>query len=83
MVVDRTVIGLVNRNVAIKQSEDHRLDETTRSRIVEKIRERLESGEMYEKKRQALRFILQSQARHLALFVRGERGQYEPFVGGW
>src|SRR2546421_4177694 len=83
MVVDRTVIGLVNRNVAIKQSEDHRLDETTRTKIVEKIRERLESGEMYEKKRQALRFILQSQARHLALFVRGERGQYEPFVAGW
>src|SRR5436305_13831971 len=50
-VVDRTVIGLVNRNVAIKQGEDHRLDETTRTRIVEKIRERLESGEMYEKKR--------------------------------
>src|SRR6266480_2924450 len=37
-VVDRTVIGLVNRNVAIKQSEDHRLDETTRTKIVEKIR---------------------------------------------
>jgi CRISPR-associated protein Cas1 len=83
MVVDRTVIGLVNRNVALKQGEDHRLDETTRRKIAEKVLERLESGEAYEKKRHALRFILQSQARHLALFVRGEREQYEPFVGGW
>ena len=38
---------------------------------------------MDEKKRQAVRFILQNQARHLALFVRGEREQYEPFVAGW
>jgi CRISP-associated protein Cas1 len=47
------------------------------------VLERLESCELYEKKRQALRFILQNQARHLALFVRGERVQYEPFVAGW
>ncbi|HZR44339.1 MAG TPA: hypothetical protein VFB12_29775 [Ktedonobacteraceae bacterium] len=45
--------------------------------------ERLASSELYEKKRQVLRFILQSQARHLALFVRGEREQYHPFVAGW
>ena len=37
----------------------------------------------YEKKRQALRFILQSQARHLALFLRNDRTAYEPFVAGW
>jgi len=82
-VVDRTVIGLVNKRFAIEQDEESRLNETTRKKLAEKILERLESSEMYEKKRQALRFILQSQARHLALFARGERGQYEPFVAGW
>ncbi len=82
-IVDRTVIGLVNKRVAIEQDDDHRLSETTRKKLAEKVLERLESSEMYEKKRQALRFILQSQARHMALFVRGEREQYEPFVAGW
>ena len=82
-VVDRTVIGLVNKRFAIEQDEESRLNETTRKKLAEKILERLESSEIYEKKRQALRFILQSQARHLALFARGERGQYEPFVAGW
>src|SRR6266566_3170673 len=82
-VVDRTVIGLVNKRFAIEQDEESRLNEATRKKLAEKILERLESSEMYEKKRQALRFILQSQARHLALFARGERGQYEPVVAGW
>jgi len=26
---------------------------------------------------------LQSQARHLATFLRGERKEYRPFVAGW
>jgi CRISPR-associated protein Cas1 len=81
--VDRTIIGLVNKRVAIEQDEDHRLSETTRKKLAEKVLERMESSELYEKKRQALRFILQNQARHLALFVRGEREQYEPFVAAW
>src|SRR5712692_1107919 len=82
-VVDRTVIGLVNKRFAIEQDEDHRLNEATRKKLVEKVLERLASSELYEKKRQALRFILQSQARHLALRVRGERELYEPFIAGW
>ncbi len=82
-VVDRTIIGMVNKHIVIEQDEEQRLSETTRKKIAEKLRERFESTELYEKKRQALRFILQSQARHLALFVRGEREQYIPFVAGW
>jgi CRISPR-associated protein Cas1 len=82
-VVDRTIIGLVNKRFAIEQNEEHLLTESTRKKIAEKVVERLESSELYEKKRQAIRFILQSQARHLALFVRGEREVYEPFVAGW
>ena len=82
-VVDRTIIALVNKHVVIEQDEQHRLSEAIRLKIVEKIGERLDGSELYEKKRQALRFILQSQARHLALFLRGERDTYEPFVAGW
>lgn len=82
-VVDRTLIGQVNRGFAIVQDDEGRLDGPTRKRIVEKVLERMESTEPYEGKRQPLRHILQLQARHIATFVRGERPAYEPFVMGW
>lgn len=82
-VVDRSVIGMVNKRLVIEQDEDGRLSEATRSRLAEKIQERMESTEMYEKKRQTLCFIMQSQARHLACFLREEREHYEPFLAGW
>jgi CRISPR-associated protein Cas1 len=82
-VVDRPLIGQVNRGFAIGQDEAGRLDAPTRKRIVEKVLERLETTEPYEGKRQPLRHILQLQARHIATFVRGERPEYTPFVMGW
>jgi CRISPR-associated protein Cas1 len=82
-VVDRTLIGQVNRGFAITQDDEGRLDGPTRKRIVEKVFERMESTEPYEGKRQPLRHILQLQARHIATFVRGERPEYTPFVMGW
>ncbi len=82
--VDRTIIGLLNRRVPLELGEDHLLTEETRRKVAEKVLERLDgSAELYEQKRQALRFILQSQARHLASFLREDRDQYEPFVAGW
>ncbi len=82
-VVDRTVIGLVNKRTPLEQDDNHRLTETTRRKLAEKILERLSGTELYEGKRQVLRFIIQNQARHLALFLREEREQYEPFIAGW
>jgi CRISPR-associated protein Cas1 len=82
-VVDRTLIGQVNRGFAIERDEQGRLDKPTRERIAERVLERLESAELYEGKRQPLRFILQCQARHLATFVRRERAAYTPFVAAW
>jgi CRISPR-associated protein Cas1 len=82
-VVDRTLIGQVNRGFAIVQDDDGRLDGPTRKRIVEKVLERMESTEPYEGRRQPLRHILQLQARHIATYVRGERSDYAPFVMGW
>jgi len=82
-VVDRTLIGQVNRGFVIAQDDDGRLDAPTRKRIAEKVLERMESTEAYEGKRQPLRHILQCQARHIATFVRGERPEYTPFIMGW
>jgi CRISP-associated protein Cas1 len=82
-IVDRTVISFVNKHIPLEQDENHRLTEDTRRKLAEKILERLSGSEPYEGKRQALRFILQSQARHLALFLREERAQYEPFIASW
>jgi CRISP-associated protein Cas1 len=82
-VVDRTLIGQVNRGFAIVQDDQGRLDGPTRKRIVEKVLERMDSTEPYEGKRQPLRHILQLQARHIATFVRGERTDYTAFVMGW
>lgn len=81
--VDRPLIGWVNRGADLGQQDDGLLDGPTRKRIAEKILERMESTEPYEGKRQPLRHILQSQARHIATFVRGERASYEPFVMSW
>ncbi|MCB9009815.1 MAG: CRISPR-associated endonuclease Cas1 [Ardenticatenaceae bacterium] len=82
-VVDRTVLGLLNKGFALEQDERGRLTEPTRRKLAEKILARLESNERYEQKRYPLRVIIQRQARHLATYVRGERERYEPFRASW
>ena len=82
-VVDRTVLGLVNRGVALEQDERGYLTQATRRMLAERVLERLGATERYEQKRHALRSIVQMQARHLATFVRGEREAYEPFLAAW
>jgi CRISPR-associated protein Cas1 len=82
-VVDRTILGLVNKGVKIEQDEKGYLTETTRRMLAEKVLNRLETPELYEKKNVPLRVIIQSQARHLATFLRGEREVYRPFVMEW
>lgn len=82
-VVDRTVIGLANKGVKFEQDERKRFTPETSRMLAAKVLDRLESGELYEGKRHPLRAILQSQARHLATFLRGERSAYEPFVASW
>jgi CRISPR-associated protein Cas1 len=82
-VVDRTVFGLVNKGVSIALDDHGRLDEPTRRTLAEKVLARLEAGERHEGKKQSLRIILQTQARHVATFVRGDRAKYTPFVARW
>jgi CRISPR-associated protein Cas1 len=45
--------------------------------------ERLDKEERYERKKVPLRVVIQSQARHLATFVRGDRNSYTPFLAHW
>jgi CRISPR-associated protein Cas1 len=82
-IVDRTVFGLVNRGVKLVQDERGLLTKETRRKLADKVLARLEAPARYEKKRLPLRAVLQSQARHLATYLRGDRRHYEPFVAGW
>jgi CRISPR-associated protein Cas1 len=82
-VVDRTVFALANKRVQLDQDERGLLTQETRRRLADKVLARLEGPARYEKRRLPLRAIVQSQARHLATFLRGDRAGYEPFVAGW
>ena len=82
-VVDRTVLGLVNKGVNIAQDERGFLTEKTRRQLSEKILARLDAAAKYEGKKHPLRNIIQKQARHVATYVRGDREFYLPFVLSW
>ncbi len=83
VVVDRTIIGMANRGVKIEVDEEGKLPQKVRRTIAEKVLARLDAAERYERKRHSLRTIIQSQARHIATFVRGERTPYKPFIARW
>lgn len=83
VIVDRTVVAMANRGMALELNEKDLLTKESRRSVAEKILERLEGKERYERKRQPFRVIIQSQARHIATFVRGDRAAYEPFVARW
>ncbi|MBI5033685.1 MAG: CRISPR-associated endonuclease Cas1 [Chloroflexi bacterium] len=82
-IVDRTIFGLVNKGVKIDQDERGFLVDATKRMLAEKVLNRLESAEKYEKKNVPLRIIIQSQARHLATYLRRERDEYQSFAMEW
>jgi CRISPR-associated protein Cas1 len=81
--VDRVVFCLVNPPYTVRQKAQGRMEGETRRDYAEKILERLETQVPYEGKRHALRAVIQSQARHLATFLRGEHESYTPFMASW
>lgn len=83
VVVDRTVVGMTTKGMELKLDGQGLLTQESRRAVAEKVLDRLESAERYEKKRQPLRTIIQSQARHIATFVRGDRSPYTPFIAHW
>lgn len=82
-VVDRTIMAVFNRGMAVDLDDRGRLTEATRRSLAEKVLARLEAAEPHAGKRYPLRLIIQMQARHLATYLRGEREQYESFITSW
>lgn len=82
-VVDRTMLGLVNRGVVPELDERGYLTDETRKQLASKILGRLESAEKYKGKKHLLRHIIQKQARQIATYVRNERIEYNPFQVRW
>lgn len=82
-VVDRTVFAMLNKGTAITLDDKGRLTETARQALIGKILERLEKPEKYGRQKVPLRFIIQTQARHMATFVRGDRANYKGFTVKW
>jgi CRISPR-associated protein Cas1 len=81
IVVDRVVIGLVGKRVPLTMRDDGLLDDDTRQLIAERVVDRIEHGlERYEGKRRTLREIIQTQAHHLATYLRGDRPAYSAFI---
>ncbi|MCB0201104.1 MAG: CRISPR-associated endonuclease Cas1 [Anaerolineae bacterium] len=81
--VDKTVLGMVNKGMAVELDDQGRLTPPSRRLLAEKVLARLDSPVRYEGKSHALQSVIQMQARHVATFVRGEREHYEPFIMGW
>jgi len=80
-IVDRTVLGLLNRNFDARIDENGRLERDTRKAYAEHILSRLGAQGAYDGKRYTLRSIIQLQARRLAAALRGER-DYQSYMGG-
>ncbi|GAB4550146.1 MAG: CRISPR-associated endonuclease Cas1 [Anaerolineae bacterium] len=80
---DRPVLAIFNRGTTIELDERGLLTQESRRVVADKVLERLEKEERYERKKVPLRIIIQSQARHLATFVRGDRARYTPFLARW
>ena len=77
--VDRPVFGLVGRGFIVEQDTRGYMLEETRRAFAEHILDRLESNVRYEGQRQPLRCVIQSQARKLAAFLRGDEPTYVAF----
>jgi len=82
-VVDRAILSLINKGGTLVVDDQGRLDEPTRKLLVTKVLGRLDGPIRYGGKQQSLGNVLQIQARHLAVFLRGDRPVYEPFVANW
>jgi CRISPR-associated protein Cas1 len=87
--VDRALLAAWGRGWRIEMESPGPEDEGTpfltkaaRDAVAERVLERLEAPALHQGKRHALKSIIQLQARHLAVVVRGE-AEYRGFVAGW
>lgn len=80
-VIDRVVIATINKGVNIGMDGDY-LDTQTKRDFAAKVFERLEHREKFQNKNTMMKTIIQSQARRIATFLRGE-AKYKPYVSSW
>jgi CRISPR-associated protein Cas1 len=80
-VVDRAVIALAHRGVALEVREGL-LTEEARRTVAQAVLERLDSEVAFRGRRHLVRSVIQSQARTLASFLRSEAA-YRPFSFKW
>jgi CRISPR-associated protein Cas1 len=81
--VDRAVIGLVNRQFNVEQDAEGLLSKETRKSFAAHVQAHLQSDVRYRGQRFKLAHVIQSQAREIAAYVRGNRETYEPFKATW
>jgi CRISP-associated protein Cas1 len=82
-VVDRVVIGLATRHFNVAQDERGRLTDDVRRAFADHILEHLDAAMRYEGERRPMGQIIQTQARRMAAYLRGERPTYEAFRAEW
>ncbi len=82
-VVDRVVLGLVNRNYVVEQDEKGMLTAETRRQLAERILQHLEATVNYQGKKHSLRSVIQGQARQVAAYVRGHSPAYTAYRASW
>jgi CRISP-associated protein Cas1 len=80
-VVDRAVLAIVNQGVSV-ETDAHGMTAATRKLVADRVLERLATRVPFEGKRWPLGAVIQMQARHLAVAVRGER-IYRAFASRW
>lgn len=80
-VVDRAILAIINQGIPL-ETNDHGLTAASRKLVADRVLERLATPVPYEGKRWPLGTIIQNQARHLAVAVRGER-TYRSFASRW
>lgn len=79
--VDRAVLAIANQGITL-ETDAHGLTALSRKVVADRVLERLATVVPYEGKRWPLGSVIQSQARHLAVAVRGER-EYRSFASRW
>jgi CRISPR-associated protein Cas1 len=80
-VVDRAVLALVNLGATI-ETDDYGLTAATKRSVADRVLGGLSTSVPYEGKRWPLGAVIQHQARHLAVALRGERS-YRAFASRW
>lgn len=81
-IVDRVVLAMINQGIVLAIDKDGRLTAPVRRQLADRVCERLDTPVPFEGKRYTLGQVIQVQARHLAVAVRGER-IYRPFASRW